>query len=108
MRRPLVFIAHPVSDDPQFNTILGLKILRHLIETHEDRTFIAPWIDYCLVLNDRNPHHRDRGIRDDLEVLKRCDELWLTGDRISQGMENERRFAEEQGIEVRDLTGVVF
>lgn len=101
----LVFLAHPVSSDPQYNCIKALRILRELMDAHEDKAFIAPWIDYCLVLNDRNPEHRWRGIRDDLEVLSRCDELWMVGPEVSRGMEGERDFAIKNNITVRDLTG---
>ena len=36
-------------------------------------------------------------------MLELCRELWLCGDRISAGMEGERKLAESLGIPVRQI-----
>lgn len=37
------------------------------------------------------------------QMLELCRELWLCGDRISAGMEGERKLAESLGIPVRQI-----
>ena len=100
----LVFVAHPVSDDPTHNAILGLMMLRKLMDAHPDVSFVAPWIEYVLTLNELNPEHRKRGCRDDMVVIERCDELWLLGSHVSRGMRAEADFARSKSIPVKDLT----
>ena len=40
----------------------------------------------------------------DLKLLERCDELWVCGDEISEGMAMEIAHADETGIPVRHIT----
>ena len=42
--------------------------------------------------------------RRDQQDLELCDELWLCGDRISEGMANEKALAEQIGIPVRQIS----
>ena len=41
---------------------------------------------------------RERGMRDDIAILERCDVILLVGGRISSGMEAEVRHAAKFGI----------
>ena len=36
-----------------------------------------------------------------LQMLKRCHELWVFGEKITEGMEKEIEFAEKRGIPIR-------
>ena len=36
----------------------------------------------------------------DLELLKRCDLMWVCGDRISKGMQTEINFCKEKNIKI--------
>ncbi|MBQ3703150.1 MAG: DUF4406 domain-containing protein [Oscillospiraceae bacterium] len=47
---------------------------------------------------------RDLAISMDLRLLERCDELWVCGDEISEGMAREIAHADEAGIPVRFIT----
>jgi hypothetical protein len=40
-------------------------------------------------LQDTIPEQRAQGLKMGLELLKRCDEIWVCGDEISQGMQGE-------------------
>lgn len=47
---------------------------------------------------------RDLAISMDLKLLEHCDELWVCGDEISEGMAAEIAHAEETGIPIRRIT----
>ncbi len=37
-----------------------------------------------------------------LELLKLCDEVWVFGDKISEGMKKEIEFAKKLNIEIKN------
>ena len=59
---------------------------------------------YTQMLDDSAPEERQLGIAMGNRMLKRCDELWLCGDRISPGMTGEKELAERFGIPVRSVS----
>lgn len=90
----LVYLAHPVSGLSKVELITSVSCwLAQLVKAYPGHAFAAPWLAYVLALDDGNQTHRDRGVRDDLECLSRCDEVWLLGPRISSGMLDEAHFA---------------
>ena len=50
---------------------------------------LAPHTIFTQYLNDAVPEQREQGLRMGHELLERCDELWIMGDTISQGMKDE-------------------
>jgi hypothetical protein len=44
-------------------------------------------------LNENDPKERDEALRSGLSLLSKCDELWVAGDHVSEGMRNEIRAA---------------
>ena len=50
---------------------------------------LAPHTIFTQYLNDTVPEQREQGLRMGHELLERCDELWVMGDTISQGMKDE-------------------
>ena len=50
---------------------------------------LAPHTIFTQYLNDAVPEQREQGLRTGHELLERCDELWVMGDTISQGMKDE-------------------
>jgi len=100
----VVYMAHPLSGDVEGNIRRAKQMLRDLEEKHPDVAIVATWITECEVWDDSNPEHREAGLRRDLAVIAKCDELWLTGPEISAGMMREAAKATELGIPVTDLT----
>lgn len=65
---------------------------------------ITPHLMYPRFLEDKDIKERDAGIRMGLILLDFCNEIWVFGQRISNGMRREIAYAESHGILVRYFT----
>jgi len=54
---------------------------------------MAPHLLHPAFLDDANPEEREIGIELGMDWLMDCDELWVIGDRISDGMQKEMEAA---------------
>ena len=100
MKKKTVFIAHPVRGDARGNARKVLDICR---EVHKKNIIpVAPYLVSIQYLDDNVKEDRELGIEATLEAFHRgfIDELWLFGDRISEGMGEEVRLALKLGIPV--------
>ncbi|OGZ43706.1 MAG: hypothetical protein A2719_01275 [Candidatus Ryanbacteria bacterium RIFCSPHIGHO2_01_FULL_45_22] len=89
MKKKTVFIAHPIKGDVQDNAKKVLEICKRI---HTRNIIpIAPYLVSIQYLDDEIREDRELGIEANLEAFHRkyIDELWLFGDRISPGMEQE-------------------
>ena len=70
---------------------------------------IAPYYADILALDDSNPLERKRGIENDIALIETgvFDELWLTGSKISLGMQEEIKMFILQGKPVIDYTNKI-
>lgn len=102
----IVYIAHPISGNVEENLADIRRIVRAINLDYPDVVPFVPYYVDVVSLDDSIPEQRVRGIANDTEILRRRipDELWLTGDRISSGMEAEKALAEEVGIPVINYT----
>jgi hypothetical protein len=55
-------------------------------------------------MDDGNREERDLGLNFALVLLSKCDELWVFGHRVSDGMAREISKAKKQGIPIRHFT----
>lgn len=67
---------------------------------------IAPHTMFTKFLDDTIPLQREKGLAMGIELLKRCDGLWVCGDTISQGMQNEINYAKQQNIPTKSISEV--
>lgn len=96
----IVYIAHPISGDIKGNLEKIRLIVRKINLERDDVVPFAPyWLD-CHALNDDVPEERARGIKNDIELFRVVDEVWLFGDRISSGMSAEINLAIKKRIGV--------
>lgn len=105
-RHKRVFICSPLR--PQGNTVAKRAMeLRHNRRTAQlacefavrwGYLPLAPHLYFPQFLSDSDADERERGIRFGLEWLKNCDEFWIIGRRITEGMEREIRAAAELKI----------
>jgi hypothetical protein len=91
--RKVVYLAHPFKGDPE-NVRKVEAIILQLIKLYPDYTFYSPLHAtgfYYFV----KPY--EEGMKDCIEMLDRCDELWLVGNWIeSKGCFTEYCHADEQ------------
>ena len=56
---------------------------------------------YALCLDDTNPKERQIGMAAGLSLLWFCDELWVCGDTVTEGMKSEINFCKNLNIRIR-------
>lgn len=90
-RKPVFYMAHPVTGDIEENVRNAIKWIRWLTLEHPDRVYIAPWIAevQAFLTTKMTPEFYDRVLSDDEEVVRHCDGILLVGGRISVGMARE-------------------
>lgn len=102
----IAYIAHPIGGDVEGNLekVAGIVRLINLVERNV--VPFAPYFADCLAMFDNDKFERQRGINNNIELLKAgfIDELRLYGDKISDGMVVEIVLALQMGIKVRPMT----
>ncbi len=98
----IAYIAHPVSGDVKGNIEKIIKIVREINLNEPEIVPFVPYLADLYALDDNNQIERVRGIKNDTFLLQKgfIDEVWLYGDRISYGMQQEIEFAESLNIPV--------
>lgn len=93
---PLVYIASPFAGDIERNAEKARCYCRFAVS---NRCIpIAPHLLYPQFMDDTDKEQRELGIRFGLILLAKCDELWVFGDKISNGMSREIAKAKKHGI----------
>jgi len=103
MQKKLIFVCSPFhgATDEETQANLDLAALACLTVIDKGHVPFAPHLFYPSFLDDSHPRARRRGIECGLEILRRCDELWIFGDTVSAGMQQEISFAYAHEITVR-------
>lgn len=57
-----------------------------------------------LILDDEIPDERKLGMQAGISLLWVCDEVWVFGDEITEGMKKEIIFAEKLNIKVKYIS----
>lgn len=95
-----VFIGHPIGGDVKVN---AEKVLNICKEVHTKHIIpVAPYLVSLQYLNDEIVEDRELGMEANHECFLRgyVDELWLFGERISEGMKGEIALARELGVPI--------
>jgi len=89
----IIFICSPLSGDIAENIRKATEYCR----TVSDLGYIpiAPHVYFTQFLDDEVFEDREWGLRMGLELLERCDEIWVFGNTISEGMRYEINKAQE-------------
>lgn len=58
---------------------------------------------YALCLNDKDPKQRETGMQAGQSLLWFCDEMWIFGDEITDGMREEIRFCQNMKIKTKRI-----
>ena len=96
---PLVYVASPFAGDTEGNTELARRYCRFAVS--KSVIPVAPHLLYPQFMDDADPEQRALGLRFALILLGKCDELWVFGNRISNGMAREIAKAKKRSMPIR-------
>lgn len=104
IKKPIVYIAHPIGGDVEKNIKRVLAIVRDLSLVNEVIPF-APYIVDVQSLDDSKFSERAIGFEHNMQMFLRgfIDEVWLYGGRISSGMQIEIDMAKNLSIPVKQM-----
>ena len=96
------YLAHPIGGDVKGNLYKIREIVRNVNLEYPDVVPFTPYYADVVYLDDDIPSERERGLKNDLFILRSgiIHELWLFGNRISNGMAGEIETAKEMGIKI--------
>lgn len=94
----IVYIASPYAGDIERNVEFAKAAC--LLAMEHGNTPVAAHLLYPQMLDDMIPEQRELGIKMGIRLLGACDELWLCGNRISNGMQEELKAAWQLHIPV--------
>lgn len=109
MSVPVLYLAHPVGASTPHGVAADLSSargwLKALIDGCPNVALCVSWLPYLDVLEDSGANH-ERGLRDDCEMVRRCDAMLMVGHRVSDGMRREAAAAVAACLAVIDCTGL--
>lgn len=97
----LVYIASPYAGDVERNVAFAKAACRYAME--QGYVPVAAHLMYPQFLDDQMPEERRLGTRMGLRVLAFCDEVWLCGEQMSDGMKEEEAKAKRLRIPIRKI-----
>lgn len=100
--RPIVYICSPYAGDIKENVRNARRYSRFAVK--KGYLPIAPHLLFPQFLNDADLNEREVGIYMGLIMLTKCVELWVFGERISEGMQREIKKAKVRGVLIRRFT----
>lgn len=98
--RPIVYICSPYRGDIEENVKRARRYSRFAV----DKGYIPIAPHLLLPQYMKEETERDLAIFMDLVILTKCEELWVFGDRITEGMKLEIERANKKGITVRYIS----
>ena len=95
-----IYMCAPLGGDVEGNIEKAKRYTRFALKSG-----VAPVVPhfYALCLNDNIPLERKLGLQVGMSLLWFCDEMWVFGDRITEGMQDEIRFCENMKIKIRKV-----
>ncbi len=102
----VVYMAHPCGAPTKVQHLANLERAKRWFAwaITKNAAVIADWIIYCEVWDDFDPELRAEGLEHDDAMIKRCDEFWMVGGKVTDGMQRGMKSASLHGVIVRDLT----
>ncbi len=94
-----VYICSPFKGDISVNRAKARLYCRFAYE--KGYLPIAPHIYFPQFLDEDVKEERAEGIKCGLGIMRRCRQLWVFGNRISDGMKAEIKAAKELGLTIR-------
>lgn len=98
-KRPLIYICSPFSGEVEMNLTNARRYSRFAVK--RGYTPIAPHLLFPQFMDDDNAEERRTAMEMDISLLSLCSELWVFGDRVSNGMSMEIKHATETNMKIR-------
>lgn len=98
VRMKLVYIASPLRGDYSKNIEKAAEYCEKACSLGV--LAFAPHLYFTQFYNDTIPEQREKGLEMGLAMLEKCEELWVMGTHISQGMRGEIAHAKSLGIPI--------
>lgn len=100
--RPLVYICSPFSGDVRGNTEAAKKYSRFAVNA--GYIPVTPHLLYPQFLDDNLKEERELGLLFGKVLLDKCDQIWVCGNTVSEGMKAEIERAERKRYIIRYFT----
>lgn len=98
--KPLVYIASPFAGDEKKNVENALRYCRFAVDSGA-----IPWAPHLFLPRFMSEtHERDEAMFMNMVYLGRCEEIWVFGERITDGMAAEIKKAKKRQMPVRYFT----
>lgn len=97
--KPLVYICSPYAGDTAANVDNARRYCRFAVDT--GYIPIAPHLLFPQFMNDSDIEERKQGLFFGLILLSKCSEMWVFGDTISSGMQQEIDYAKRKNISIK-------
>ena len=98
--RPLVYICSPFSGDEGGNTAKAKKYSRFAVDAG-----VIPFAPHLLLpLYMKEETERELAMFMNMVFLGRCEEFWVFGNVISEGMQMEIKKAQKKNMKIRYFT----
>lgn len=97
--RKIIYVCSPCRGNVAAN-VSWAKLYTELV-LRSGHTPITPHAFYTEYLDDDNPQERALGLEAGISLLRRCDEVWIFGTTITDGMQAEIAIARTLDIPVR-------
>lgn len=96
--KKVIYVCSPLRGNIELNRMKAIEYSKHV----SDLGFIpiTPHAYFTTFIDDNNPDERVKGMDMAKQLLILCDELWIFGDIVSQGMAAEIELAKSLGIKV--------
>ncbi len=92
-----VYICSPYRDNPRVNIMRARKYCK--LAVSKGRIPLAPHLYFPQFLSDVN--EREIAMKMNFELMKICDEIWVFGDQITEGMAAEIEQAKQGNCRLR-------
>jgi len=100
--RPLVYVCSPFAGSIEYNISRARGYCRYAVS--KGCIPLAPHLHYPQFMDDDDREQRELGLLFALILLGKCDELWVFGGKVSDGMAREIGKAKKRGIPIRYFT----
>ena len=98
--RPLVYVCSPYSGDSEANTEKARRYCRFAVDS--GAIPVAPHLFLPQFMSEKT--ERELAMFMNMVFLGRCEELWVFGDRVTEGMAAEIEKAKKRQMTIRYFT----